>query len=71
MNLFELNTRLAVKLGQSFDTLYNLDYNEYSLILNIVNKDIEDANNSALTDIDKIQPATPVKVNLPKDLRLK
>jgi hypothetical protein len=71
MNLFELNTRLAVKLGQSFDTLYNLDYNEYSLILNIVNKDIEDANNAALTDIDKIAPTTPVKVNLPKDLRLK
>lgn len=71
MNLFELNTRLAVKLGQSFDTLYNLDYNEYSLILNIVNKDIEDANNSALTDINQITPTQPVKVNLPKDLRLK
>jgi hypothetical protein len=71
MNLFELNTRLAVKLGQSFDTLYNLDYNEYSLILNIVNKDIEDANNAALTDIDQIKPSSPVKVNLPKDLRLK
>jgi hypothetical protein len=71
MNLFELNTRLAVKLGQSFDTLYNLDYNEYSLILNIVNKDIEEANSAALTDIDKIKPSPPVKVNLPKDLRLK
>lgn len=71
MNLFELNTRLAVKLGQSFETLYNMDYNEYSLILNIVNQDIDDANNPALSDIDKISANAPVKVNLPDSIRLK
>jgi hypothetical protein len=71
MNLFELNTRLAVKLGQSFETLYNMDYNEYSLILNIVNRDIEAANNPVLSDIDNIQSSAPVKVNLPDGIRLK
>jgi hypothetical protein len=71
MNLFELNTRLAVKLNQSFETLYNMDYNEYSLILNIVNKDIEEANNSVSTDFIPDAPVGPVKVNLPDHLRLK
>ena len=71
MNLFELNTRLAVKLGQSFDTLYNLDYNEYSLILNIVNKDIEEANNATNVETIPDKPTLPVKVNLPDHLKLK
>ncbi len=71
MNLFELNTRLAVKLNQSFETLYNLDYNEYSLILNIVNKDTEEANNSISTDFIPDVPIGPVKVNLPDNLKFK
>jgi hypothetical protein len=71
MNLFELNTRLAVKLNQSFETLYNLDYNEYSLILNIVNKDTEEANKSMSTDFIPDAPSGPVKVNLPDHLKLK
>ena len=71
MNLFELNTRLAVKLNQSFETLYNLDYNEYSLILNIVNKDTEEANKSMSTDFIPDSPSGPVKVNLPDHLKLK
>jgi hypothetical protein len=71
MNLFELNTRLAVKLNQSFETLYNLDYNEYSLILNIVNKDTEEANKSISTDFIPDMPNGPVKVNLPDSLKLK
>ncbi len=41
MNLFELNARMAVKLNQSFETLYNMEYLEYSLLLNIINKDID------------------------------
>jgi hypothetical protein len=71
MNLFELNTQLAVKLGQSFDTLYNMDYNEYSLILNIVNKAIDEANNPVLSDINNIPNDSQVKVNLPDGIRLK
>ena len=71
MNLFEVNTRLAVKLNQSFETLYNMDYNEYSLILNIVNKDTEEANNSTSTDFIPDTPTGPVKVNLPDHLKFK
>jgi len=70
MNLFELNARLAVKLNQSFDTLYNLEYMEYSLLLNIINKDIED-DNERVTDIDKLKlkDTSPIKVNLPSNLK--
>lgn len=71
MNLFEVNTRLAVKLNQSFETLYNMDYNEYSLILNIVNKDTEEANDSISTDFIPDVPTGPVKVNLPDHLKFK
>jgi hypothetical protein len=69
MNLFELNARLAVKLGQQFDTLYELEYMEYSYLLNIVKKDIEDKNEAALKEQPK--PARPVAVNLPDHLKLK
>ena len=70
MNLFEINARLAVKLNQSFDTLYNLDYAEYSLLFNIVKKDIEEKNESQITEVQQI-PTTPVKVNLPDHLKIK
>ena len=70
MNLFELNARLAVKLNQSFDTLYELEYLEYSLLLNIINKDIEEANNG-MTDIDQIpDTVTSPSVNLPSHLKI-
>ena len=70
MNLFELNARLAVKLGQSFETLYNLEYFEYSMLLNIVKKDIEEQN-APTQNIDEISQQGPIRVNLPDDLRLK
>jgi len=44
MNLFKLNKDLAVKLNQSLDTLYNLEYMEYSLLINIINEEIEEKN---------------------------
>jgi len=70
MNLFKLNKDLAVKLNQSFDTLYNLDYSEYSLLINIINEEIEEANsqNDIFTDIAQTQP---MKVNLPDALKIK
>jgi hypothetical protein len=70
MNLFKLNKDLAVKLNQSFDTLYNLDYSEYSLLINIINEEIEEANsqNDIFTDITQTQP---MKVNLPDALKIK
>jgi hypothetical protein len=71
MNLFELNARLAVKLGQSLDTLYNLEYLEYSLLLNIVKKDVEEKTEALSLEKANITPPAPVKVNLPPELRLK
>ena len=70
MNLFELNARLAVKLGQSLDTLYNLEYMEYSLLLNILKKGI-DEKNDVLTQETKTVYNNPIKVNLPEGLKLK
>lgn len=70
MNLFELNARLAVKLNQSFDTLYDLEYMEYSLLLNIINKDIEEEN-ERISEMDKQKEANsaPLRVNLPSNLK--
>jgi hypothetical protein len=71
MNLFKLNKDLAVKLNQSFDTLYNLEYMEYSLLLNIINDEIEQKNNPDDIFADLMSNAQPLKVNLPDELRLK
>ena len=72
MNLFELNVRLAVKLGQSLETLYNLEYMEYSYLLNIVKKDIEDKNDNILKEADiSAGLQQQVRVNLPDGLKLK
>ena len=70
MNLFELNARLAVKLNQSFDTLYELEYMEYSLLLNIINKDIEEENERiSETEKSKEVSNAPLRVNLPNHLK--
>jgi hypothetical protein len=71
MNLFELNARLAVKLNQSLDTLYDLEYMEYSLLLNIINKDIEEEN-ERIIEIEKLKEnnSAPFKVNLPSHLKI-
>ena len=72
MNLFKLNAQLAVKLGQSFDTLYNLEYLEYSLLLNILNDEIDDHNEDVRKFNDSItKPGSPLKVNLPSHINLK
>lgn len=73
MNLFELNARLGVKLNQSYDTLYNLEYMEYSFLLNIINDDIEEEN-SRIVEIESIQKSNdygPIKVDLPSHLKIK
>jgi hypothetical protein len=71
MNLFKLNKDLAVKLNQSFDTLYNLEYMEYSLLLNIVNEEIEAKNNQDDIFTGAAQPTAPLRVNLPDELKIK
>jgi hypothetical protein len=68
MNLFELNARLAVKLNQSFETLYNLEYLEYSLLLNIINKDIEEEN-QRLLNLSNGNSNSKTLVNLPNHLK--
>ena len=71
MNLFELNTRLAVKLGQSLETLYNLEWMEYSCILNIVKKDTDEATDSVSADSIPSMNISGIRVNLPDHLKLK
>ncbi|CAB4174043.1 hypothetical protein UFOVP972_17 [uncultured Caudovirales phage] len=70
MNLFKLNKDLAVKLNQSFDTLYDLEYMEYSLLLNIINDEIEQKNNPDDVFTNLMSNNQPLKVNLPDNLRL-
>jgi hypothetical protein len=71
MNLFKLNKDLAVKLNQSFDTLYNLEYMEYSLLLNIVNDEIDKTNNPDDLFTGLMNNTQLLKVNLPDNLKLK
>jgi hypothetical protein len=70
MNLFKLNKDLAVKLNQSFETLYNLDYNEYSLLVNIINDETEKENNKGDLFSEINLPASQL-VNLPDHLKIK
>jgi hypothetical protein len=74
MNLLELNARLGVKLNQSYDTLYELEYMEYSFLLNIINNDIEEENKKVM-ELNKINEESgnlgPVSVNLPSHLKIK
>jgi hypothetical protein len=65
MKLFELNARLAVKLGQELNTLYDLDYMEYSMYVNIINKEIEEANEK-VKEAEKLN----LRVNLPTGLKI-
>ena len=70
MNLFKLNKDLAVKLNQSFETLYNLDYNEYSLLINIINDETEKENNKGDLFSEVNLPPSQL-VNLPDHLKIK
>jgi hypothetical protein len=67
MNLFELNSKLAVKLNQSFNSLYELEYLEYSMYINLLKKEIEEKNESLTQAGEK----SPVLVNLPQHLKVK
>lgn len=70
MNLFKLNKDLAVKLNQSLDTLYNLEYMEYSLLVNIINEEIEE-NNKEVDLQNKINSQGGLQVGLPSHLKPK
>jgi hypothetical protein len=62
MNLFSINTKLAVKLNQSFESLYNLPYYEYSSYYNLVKESQSKKEND--------EPNyNNIRVNLPNNLK--
>lgn len=72
MNLFELNVRMSVKLNQPLSEIYKLEYMEYSLMLNIINNDI-DKQNKQLIDISDIKNDSnnnQLSVGLPSHLKI-
>ena len=61
-----------MKLNQSFDSLYELDFFEYSLILNVLKNKIEEANEKIKEGQDIFYtPTKPVNLNIPDNLKLK
>ena len=65
---------LAVKLNQSLDTLYNLEFLEYSLLVSSIKRKIEEKNTEvqALSDAGVyFDKSKPIKLDIPKDLKLR
>jgi hypothetical protein len=65
---------LAVKLNQSLDTLYNLEFLEYSLLVSSIKRKIEEKNTEvqALSDTGVyFDKSKPIKLDIPKDLKLR
>ena len=75
MNLLELNARFAVKLQQDLNTVLDMEWLDYSLMLNIINDDISNKNDevskSSTTDVKDISKNGSFAVNLPSNLKLK
>jgi hypothetical protein len=69
MNLFKLNKDLAVKLNQSLDTLYNLEYMEYSLLVNIINEETEEKNKEIDLQNQLNSQSGSFQVGLPSHLK--
>ena len=70
MNLFKLNKDLAVKLNQSLDTLYNLEYMENSILVNILNEEIEEENKK-IEKLNSESDNPTFSVGLPSGLKLR
>jgi hypothetical protein len=65
---------LAVKLNQSLDTLYNLEFLEYSLLVSSIKRKIEEKNTEvkAISDTGVyFDKSKPIKLDIPKDLKLR
>lgn len=71
MNLFELNAQLAVKLNQSFDSLYNLEFLEYSLLINVLKKQAKEKEYNPLQEINELAGYSLPSVNLPDNLKIR
>lgn len=68
MKSLELNAQMAVELGQSLETLDNLEYMMYSFYFNIVKKRLSGDDG---TPPSEEPPKQPVMVGLPDGLGLK
>tara|TARA_R110000868_G_scaffold94442_1_gene260514 strand:- start:628 stop:831 length:204 start_codon:yes stop_codon:yes gene_type:complete len=65
---------LAVKLNQSFESLYNLDFLEYSMILSILKRKIEESNSDSTSTSSSgvyFDTTNPVKLDIPSDIKLR
>jgi hypothetical protein len=66
---------LAVKLNQSFDTLYELDFLEYSLLVSSIKRKIEEKNTEAQANESTtsvyFDNSKPINLQIPKDLKIR
>lgn len=66
---------LAVKLNQSLDTLYDLEFLEYSLLVSSIKKKIEAKNQEIQSKEDTtsvyFDTSRPVDLKIPKDLKIR
>ncbi len=66
---------LAVRLNQSFDTLYELDFLEYSLLVSSIKRKIEERNADAQADGSTtsvyFDDSKPMNLQIPKDLKIR
>ena len=66
---------LAVKLNQSFDTLYELEFLEYSLLVSSIKRKIEAKNEEIQAGQDTtsvyFDSSKPVNLKIPNDLKIR
>ena len=73
--LFDLNMELAVKLNQSFDTLYELEFLEYSLLVSSIKRKIEAKNEEIQAGQDTtsvyFDTSKPIDLKIPDHLKIR
>ena len=73
--LFDLNMELAVKLNQSFDTLYELEFLEYSLLVSSIKRKIEAKSEEIQANQDTtsvhFDTSKPVNLQIPDHLKIR
>ncbi len=66
---------LAVRLNQSLETLYNLEFLEYSLIVSSIKKKVEEENNKKQTESNTknvyFDSSTPIDLKIPDHLKIR
>tara|TARA_B100000963_G_scaffold176268_1_gene153297 strand:- start:4887 stop:5087 length:201 start_codon:yes stop_codon:yes gene_type:complete len=62
---------LAVKLNQSLDTLYDLDFLEYSMLVSSIKRKIKEKNESQSSSDDVyFDNSKPTKLGIPDNLKM-